>query len=328
MQVTFHSFRCSLTMLLLGFSMAFFTCVSQAAAYPDKPITIIVPFGAGSGTDMITRGLAKGLTERLGQPVTVDNRTGAGGNIGTSFVARSAPDGYTLLMGTNGPMAANASLYDKLPYDPAGDFEAVALMGKLPMILIGSKEASAKDLKDIIAQAKAKPGSINFGASNTTARVWVELLKKMAGIQVETVLYKDVGSMMTDLISGRIQYAFENVGPSLPQIESGKLNGIAVTATKRASFAPQIPAMGEYGLNEYELVVWYALFAPKGTPSAIINKVNTVVNEILYTPEMQGLARQAGLEVSPESASEMKKYQQSEIQNWKNLVEMTGVRIE
>ncbi len=302
--------------------------MSAQAAYPEKPITIVVPFGAGSGTDMVARGLAKGLTEKLGQPVAVENRTGAGGGLGASAVARSAADGYTFLMGTNGPMAANTSLYSKLSYDPDRDFEAVALMGKLPMILVGSKQAQAKDLKTLIAQAKAQPGVINFGASNTTARVWVELLEKMAGIQVETVIYKDVSTMMTDLISGRIQYAFENVGPSLAQVHSGKLNGIAVTAKKRASFAPDIPATGEYGLNAYELVVWYALFAPKNTPTEVIHQVNAAANEILRTPEMQRLAQQIGLELGSGSAEEMKKYQRSEIQKWKNLVDMTGVKID
>lgn len=327
MQPTFDSTKKALATLAMGLGLCLFGAGAQAA-YPDKPITIIVPFGAGSGTDMVARGMAKGLTDKLGQPVAVDNKTGAGGGIGASQVARSAPDGYTLLMGTNGPMAANASLYSKLPYDPAGDFEAVALMGKLPMVLIGSKEAKAKDLKALIEQAKAQPGVINFGASNTTARVWVELLKKMAGIQVETVLYKDVSSMMTDLISGRIQYAFENVGPSLAQIQAGKLNGIAVTAPRRASFAPDIPATGEYGLNEYELVVWYAMFAPKNTPPEVVRKLNAAANEVLRTPEMQRLTQQVGLEPAPGSSDDMKKYQRDEIQKWKNLVDMTGVKID
>jgi tripartite-type tricarboxylate transporter receptor subunit TctC len=302
--------------------------LSAHAAYPEKPITIVVPFGAGSGTDSVARGIAKGLSEKLGQPVAVENRTGAGGGIGASFVARSAPDGYTFLMGTNGPMAANASLYNKLSYDPAQDFEAVAMMGTLPMVLIGSKEAKSKDLKALIAEAKANPGVINFGASNTTARVWVELLKKMTGIQVETVIYKDVSTMITDLIGGRIQYAFENVGPSLAQVNGGKLNGIAVTAKQRAPFAPNIPATGEYGLNEYELVVWYALFAPKNTPADIVRKVNAIANETLRTPEMQRLLNQIGLEPAPGSPEDMKKYQRAEIQKWKSLVEMTGVRID
>ena len=297
------------------------------AAYPDKPITLIVPFGAGSGTDTISRGLARGLSQKLGQSVVVANKAGAGGGIGTEYVARSAPDGYTFLMGTNGPMAANASLYSHLPYDPDKDFEAVALMGKLPMILIGSKTAPAKDLKALIAQAKAHPGTVNFGASNTTARVWVELLKKMADVQVVTVLYKDVGSMLTDLIGGRVSYSFENVGPSLSQIKAGKLNGIAVTGAQRASFAPEIPAMGEYGLDKYPLVVWYGMFAPKNTPKAIVDKVNAAANEVMHTEAMRELAKQVGMEPTYISADAFKKYQQDEIAKWHKLVDMTGVKI-
>ncbi|WP_159917629.1 tripartite tricarboxylate transporter substrate binding protein [Pantoea sp. 18069] len=327
MRNIFSASKNTLAIFAAGLCLSLFA-ISAQAAYPEKPISIVVPFGAGSGTDMVARAIAKGLTEKLGQPVAVENRPGAGGGLGSSVVARSAADGYTFLMGTNGPMAANASLYSKLPYDPDRDFEAVALMGKLPMILVGSKQAQAKDLKELIAQAKAQPGVINFGASNTTARVWVELLKKMAGIQIETVIYKDVSTMMTDLISGRIQYAFENVGPSLAQVQAGKLNGIAVTANQRASFAPDIPATGEYGLNAYELVVWYALFAPKNTPADVIHKVNAAANEILRTPDMQRLAHQVGLELGSGSAEEMKKYQRAEIQKWKNLVDMTGVKID
>ena len=327
MQSRFYALKRSFAAIILGAALVSGGTAAQAA-YPEKAITIVVPFGAGSGTDTVARAIAKGLTERLGQPVTVDNKTGAGGGIGAAVVARSAPNGYTFLMGTNGPMAANASLYAKLPYDPAADFEAVALMGKLPMILIGSKEAKAKDLKDLIAQAKAQPGTINFGASNTTARVWVELLKKMAGIEVETVLYKDVGALITDLISGRIQYAFENVGPSMAQIKGGRVNPVAVTADKRASFAPEIPATGEHGLNEYELVVWYAMFAPKDTPTEIVDRINGEVNEILRSPEMQQVVQQVGLELSPMSAEEMKQYQRAEIRKWKELVDMTGIRID
>lgn len=317
--------------VLLALAIGLGVCAAPMAAhaaYPEKPITIVVPFGAGSGTDMVARGIAKGLTEKFGQPVAVENKPGAGGGIGSSYVARSAPDGYTLLMGTNGPMAANASLYSKLPYNPEADFEPIALMGKLPMILIGSQQAPAKNLKDLIAQAKAHPKTLNFGASNTTARVWVELLKKMAGVEVETILYKDVGSMMTDLISGRLSYAFENVGPSMTQISSGKVVGIAVTAGQRASFAPAIPALGEYGLRDYELVVWYAMFAPRNTPAAIVDRLNAAANEILATPEMKTLAKQVGLEPATGTAKEMRQYQQAEIRNWRNLVDMTGVRID
>lgn len=302
--------------------------VCAHAAYPDRPINLVVPFGAGSATDMLARGVAKGLGERLGQPVTVENRAGAGGGIGVSYVARSAPDGYTLLMGTNGPMAANPSLYRNLPYDPIKDFEPVALMGRLPMILIANSDAPARTLPDLIAAAKAQPGTINFGASNTTARVWVELIKGMAGIDVATILYSNVGGMMTDLMSGRISYAFENVGPSLPQIQGGKVRALAVTTPQRAAFAPDIPTVAESGLDKYELVVWFAMFAPKDTPKDVVDRINKEVNAVLATDELRRLSAQIGMAPAGGPPSDLRAYHASEVRNWRNLIDVTGVTLE
>jgi len=319
----------SITMKQLAASLLLAgACLNASAAFPDKPINMVVPFGAGSATDTLARSVAKGLSERLGQPVTVENKPGAGGGIGAAYVARSAPDGYTLLMGTNGPMAANASLYQRLPYDPVKDFAPVALMGRLPMILIGNTDAKAATLPELIATARAQPGALNFGASNTTARVWVELLKSMAGIDVATVLYSNVGGMMTDLMSGRISYAFENVGPSLPQISAGKVRALAVTTPQRAPFAPDIPTVAESGLDKHELVVWFAMFAPHGTPEAVVDRINTEVNGVLGTPELRQLSAQIGMTPAPGSPADLKAYQASEVKNWRSLVDMTGVRID
>lgn len=319
----------SITMKQLAASLLLAgACLNASAAFPDKPINMVVPFGAGSATDTLARSVAKGLSERLGQPVTVENKPGAGGGIGAAYVARSAPDGYTLLMGTNGPMAANASLYQRLPYDPVKDFAPVALMGRLPMILIGNTDTKAATLPELIATARAQPGALNFGASNTTARVWVELLKSMAGIDVATVLYSNVGGMMTDLMSGRISYAFENVGPSLPQISAGKVRALAVTTPQRAPFAPDIPTVAESGLDKHELVVWFAMFAPHGTPEAVVDRINTEVNGVLGTPELRQLSAQIGMTPAPGSPADLKAYQASEVKNWRSLVDMTGVRID
>ncbi|MEI2417624.1 tripartite tricarboxylate transporter substrate binding protein [Orrella sp. JC864] len=302
--------------------------VCATAAYPDKPIHIVVPFGAGSGTDTLARGLAKGLGEKLGQPVAVENKAGAGGGIGTSYVARSNADGYTLLLSTNGPMAANASLYRQLPYDPVEDFAPIVLMGRLPMILIANDDAPAASLQELIAAAKANPGAINFGASNTTARVWVELLKKMAGIDVTTVLYSNVGAMMTDLLSGRISYAFENVGPSLPQISAGKVRALAVTSPQRAAFAPGVPTVAESGFSEHELVVWIALFAPKGTPAEVVARINRAANELLQGEALRALAAQIGMAPAGGPPADLQAYQRAEVRNWRQLVDMTGVTID
>jgi len=302
-------------------------CSVALAAYPDKPVNIVVPFGAGSATDTLARAMAQGLSEKWGQSVTVDNKPGAGGAIGASYVARSAPDGYTLLMGTNGPMAANPSLYKSLTYDPVEDFAPVALMGRLPMVLIANKDTQPKDVQELIAHAKQNPGQLNFGASNTTARVWVELLKQMAGIDVATVLYSNVGSMMTDLISGRIAYAFENVGPSVPQIDAGAVKALAVTTAERAAFSPDTPTISESGLDKHQLVVWFAMFAPRETPQDVIDAINKTANEVLKSEKVKQISAQIGMAPTAGTDKDLRDYQHHEIKKWHELVELTGVTI-
>lgn len=302
---------------------------ANAQTYPTKPIRIVVPFGAGAGVDILARGVGKTLTERLGQPVVVENRPGAGGNIGTEVVAKAAPDGYTLVMGSNGPFAANVSLYDKLPFDPLKDLSPVILMGRLPMILVANDAVSAASVTGMIQLAKSRPGTLNFGASNTTARVWIELLKSMTGINVATVPYKNVGALLTDLMGGQIQYAFENVGPSLPLIRANKIKALAVTSQKRASFASQIPAFGEFGLTRYDLVVWLAMFAPKGTPAEIIQRLNAEINKIMQeSPEIVQLIASIGMEPAGGSPGQLGEYHKAEIAKWDELVKATGVRLD
>lgn len=309
----------SITMCL-GCTMAF-------AAYPNKPVNIVVPFGAGSATDTLARAIAQALSEKWGQSVTVDNKPGAGGAIGASYVARSNPDGYTLLMGTNGPMAANPSLYKSLTYDPVKDFAPVALMGRLPMVLIANKDTQPKDVKELIAYAKQNPGQLNFGASNTTARVWVELLKQMADVDVATVLYSNVGSMMTDLISGRITYAFENVGPSVSQISAGAVKALAVTTPERAAFSPDTPTIAESGLDKHQLVVWFAMFAPSETPQNVVDTINKTANQVLKSEKIKQISAQIGMAPAGGTDKDLKDYQQSEIEKWHELVDLSGVTI-
>lgn len=300
---------------------------ASASSYPDKPIKIVVPFAAGSSTDILTRGVADGLSKRLGQAVVVENRAGAGGAIGAAAVANAAPDGYTLVMGTNGPFAANVSLYSQLSYDPLKDFEPVILMGRLPMMLVANPAAKATTVQELIAEAKAHPDQVNFGASNTTARVWVELLKKTAGVEAESVLYSNVGGMLSDLMGGQIPYAFENVGPARPLVESGKLKALAVTSSERADFAPKVPTMAESGFDKHELVVWFALFAPKGTPSDIVERLNKETDELLKTPELIRLADQISMKPAGGPPSDLAAYHKREVDNWRSLVQFTGVQI-
>ncbi|WP_241082036.1 Bug family tripartite tricarboxylate transporter substrate binding protein [Achromobacter xylosoxidans] len=297
-------------------------------SYPDRPITMVVPFGAGSGTDAIARMVAQGLTAKLGQPTAVSNKPGAGGIIGASFVANSAGDGYTLLVATSGPMAANASLYSKLPYDPQADFVPIAIVAKRPMVILASKNAPSKIFSEIVAEAKANPGKVNFGTSNTTSRVFVELFKGSEQVQVETVPYKDVGGLMTDLISGRVSYAFEDAGPSLTQIRADRVNLVAVADNKRADFAPDTPATSEYGFDERGMVTWYAVFAPKKTPPEIVAKLNQTINEYINGADMKAMATDVGLELVNVTPGEFKDFQKAEIAKWKNLVDLTGVKLD
>jgi tripartite-type tricarboxylate transporter receptor subunit TctC len=301
---------------------------AAVAAYPERPITIVVPFGAGSGTDAIARMVAQGLSKELGQPAAVANKAGAGGIIGASFVANSEPDGYTLFVATSGPMAANASLYSKLPYDPLADFVPIAIAAKRPMVVLASKEAKSQTFDEIVAEAKANPGKVNFGSSNTTSRVFVELLKKSKNVEVETVLYKDVGSLMTDLISGRISYAFEDAGPSLTQIKADRVNLVAVADKKRAGFAPDTATTTESNFDDRGLVTWYAVFAPKNTPAEIITKLNEVINGYIRGPEMKRMAKDVGLELVNVTPAEFKKFQEAEVAKWAQLVQFTGIKLD
>ena len=326
MKLSTHLARCA--RLSLGILIGALANPAAHAAYPDQPITIVVPFGAGSGTDAIARMVAQGLSDELGQPAAVANKPGAGGIIGASFVANSKPDGHTLLVATSGPMAANASLYSKLPYDPLADFEPIAIVAKRPMVVLASKEAKGNTLNEIVAEAKANPGKVNFGSSNTTSRVFVELLKKSKDIQVETVLYKDVSSLMTDLISGRVSYAFEDAGPSLTQIKADRVNLVAVADKKRAEFAPDTPATSEDDFDDHGLVTWYAVFAPKNTPPDVVAKLNQTINAYIQGPAMKKMAEDVGLELTNVTPSEFKEFQQKEVTKWQHLVELTGVKLD
>ena len=303
------------------------TGAALAQGYPAKPITIVVPFSVGSTTDIMTRAIATGLSQRVGQAVVVDNRAGAGGNIGTELAAKAAPDGYTLIMGTNGPFAANLSLYDRVPFDPVRDFTPIIHVVATPLIMVAHPSVQAASVSDVVKLAKSRPGTLNFGVTNTTARVWVELFKKMAGVEVVPVLYKNVGGMVSDLVGGQIQFAIENVGPTLPHVRSGKLKAMAMMYPKRAEFAPEIPSLHESGLNQYDVVGWLALFAPRGTPPAIVTRLNTELAAVIQSPEVRQVLAANAIVVggSPEQLGATLK---TEIGKWRDLVQSTGVRLE
>jgi len=300
----------------------------NAQTYPTKPVRMVVPYPAGQGTDIMARAIAERLSQRLGHPVVIDNRPGAGGNIGTDAVAKAAPDGYTLLMGTNATHAMNASLYGSIPFDHIKDFSPVILVGTLPLILVAHPSISANSVKEVIELAKAKPGALNFGIGSTSSRVSAELFKRMTNIDIVPILYKGATAMFTDLIGGQIQFGFETVATALPQVKAGKVKPIAVTSAKRTDLAPAVPTFAESGLAGYDVVGWNALFAPQGTPPEIVAKLNAEIGKILQTPEIMQRMASIGFDPAGGTAEQLAAYVRSETDKWGQTIKAAGIRVD
>ncbi len=301
--------------------------IAQPAPYPSRPIVIIVPFAPGTLTDSVTRALGKAVSERMGQSVIVENRAGVGGNLGAAAAAKAAPDGYTLVMGTNGPFAANRALYKNLGFDPVKDFVPVIHTVNAPLVMVAGPTVPAKTVQDVVKIAKENPGKLNFGVTNTTARAWVELFKKMAGIEVESVLYQGPGPMLNDLMGGRIQFSIENVAPTIALMKAGRINGIALMNPVRAAYAPDLPALAEAGYSQYDLVGWLGIFAPKGTPPEIVIRLNREFAAALKMTDVAAVIAPIGIAMggTPEQFAELQK---RDIATWADVVESSGIRID
>ncbi|HQX61578.1 MAG TPA: tripartite tricarboxylate transporter substrate binding protein, partial [Burkholderiaceae bacterium] len=250
-----------------------------AQAYPNKPIKAIVPFAAGSATDQIGRAFAAKISETLGQPVIIENKPGVNGMLGADAAAKSAPDGYTILIGTNSTNAALKSLMKKLPYDQDTAFAPVAYMGSVPLIIAVNNDVPAKTLKEFVDLAKAKPGSVTFASASTSQLVSAAVLASMAGIDMTNVPYKSGPAAMTDLIGGQVMMFSADFGVMVPQVKGGKVRGLAVTSTKRSPVVPDLPTVNEaLGLKDYELIAYFAAYVPAGTSPEIIAKLNQAFN--------------------------------------------------
>jgi len=302
----------------------------SAQTYPTHAIKLVVPFPAGGTTDILARDVAKRLTETLGQSVVVDNRPGAGGNIGADLVAKSAPDGYTLLMGTVGTHAINPSLYAKMPYDHVKDFAPVVLVAGVPNVLVVNPSLPVNSVADLIKLAKAKPGTINFASSGngTSIHLSGELFKTMTGVDMTHVPYKGSAPALADLIGGQVQVMFDNLPSSLPQIKGGKLRAIAVTSTKRAPALPDVPTVAESGLPGFEASSWFGILAPAGTPAPIIARINGEVNKWLQSPEgKQQLATQ-GAEAAGGPPEQFSAHIRTETDKWAKVVKASGAKVD
>jgi tripartite-type tricarboxylate transporter receptor subunit TctC len=310
-----------LTRVLAAAAATLACSAAIAQAYPDKPIKAVVPFAAGSATDQIGRAFAQKMQEALGQPIIIDNKPGVNGMLGADAVAKAAPDGYTLLIGTNSTNAALKSLMKQLPYDQEKAFAPVAYMGSVPLIIAVHPDVPAKTLKDLVAMAKAKPGSINFASASTSQLVSTEMFAGMAGIELTNVPYKSGPAAMTDLVGGVVQMFSADFAVMLPQVKAGKVRGLAVTSTKRSAAVPDIPSVNEaLGIKDYELIAYFAMYVPAGTPPDVIAKLNKAANAAASSKEVQEKFAGIGFAVEPGTPEDLAKRGVTETAKWAKAI--------
>ncbi len=303
---------------------------SAAAQYPVKPVRLIVPLAPGGGNDLLSRGVSKHLSESLGQSVIIDNRPGASGIIGTEAAARAASDGYTLLMGGSGQMSINPSLYRKLPYDPFRDFALITLVASFPSLLTVHPSLPVKNVKDLIALAKARPGQINYASSGngSGSHLAMELLKVMAHVNLVHIPFKGAGPALTDLIAGQVSVLFNNPLSSMPYAQSGRIRAVAVTGVKRLSAMPDIPTVGESGLPGFDATVWLGLFAPAGTPVDIITRLNADVVKVLRRNEVQESFARQGIDAVGGTPEQFTARISADAAKWGAIIKASGARID
>jgi tripartite-type tricarboxylate transporter receptor subunit TctC len=292
-----------------------------AQGYPNKPIKAIVPFAAGSATDQIGRAFAAKMSEILGQNIVVENKAGVNGMLGADAVAKSAPDGYTILIGTNSTNAALKSLMKKLPYDQDTAFAPLGYMGSVPLIVAVNNDLPVKTLQDFVNLAKSKPGQINFASASTSQLVSSEVLASMAKIDLTNVPYKSGPAAMTDLIGGQVMMFTADFAVTLPMVKAGKIRGLAVTSTKRSPAIPELPTVNEaLGLKDYELIAYFAMFAPAGTPPDVITKLNAAINTAARTKDIQEKFASLGFAVEPGTPEELAQRTQKESIKWAKAI--------
>jgi tripartite-type tricarboxylate transporter receptor subunit TctC len=318
--------------LLLGFAAWILPLCAgaQAPAYPTRPIRLVVPFPPGGATDILAREVAKHLTDAWGQSVVVDNRPGAGGNIGSELVAKAAPDGYTLEMGTVGTHAINASLYSKMPYDHVKDFVPVILVAGVPNVLEVNPSVPVNSVQELIAYAKANPNKLNFASSGSGTSIHLsgELFKVMAGVQMTHVPYKGSAPALQDLLGGQVQLMFDNLPPSLPQIKAGKLRALAVTSATRAPALPDVPTVAEAGLPGFEASSWFGVLAPAGTPPDIVTKLNAEIAKWLTSPEAKEKLAGVGANIAGGTPEDFARHIQAETAKWAKVVKESGAKVD
>ena len=321
--------------LVKGYLVPFIAALCCAALpalaeYPDKPVKIIVPYPPGGTTDILARIVASRLGERLKQSFVVENRGGASGAIGAQAVARSPADGYALLMGTISTHGINSALFKSLPYDAVKDFAPITIVGITPNVLSVHPSVPAKDLAELLALARAKPGGLNFGSTSQggSPHMSGELFKTMANVNIAHIPYKGAGPMLADLVGGQIQMGFDNLPSSIGFIRSGKIRALAVTTSKRWPGAPEIPTMAESGLAGYEVSAWFGLLAPAGTPKPVVDLLFTNLSDILKQPEVVKQLFDLGAEPGGNTPEAFARHIAQDVEKWIRVVAATGVMAE
>jgi len=304
--------------------------ISLAQGYPTKPVRLVVPFPAAGTTDILARAAAQKLSETWNQQVIVDNRPGAGGNIGSELVAKAPHDGYTLLMGTVGTHAINASLYPKMPYDNVKDFAPIILVAGVPNVLVVNPSLPVNSVQELIAYAKANPGKLNFASSGSGTSIHLsgELFKTMTGVQMTHVPYKGSAPALTDLMGGSVQLMFDNLPSSLAFIKAGKLRALAVTSATRSPALPDVPTVAESGVPGFEASSWFGLLAPAGTPNDIILKVNADTQRWLASPDAKEKLQAQGAAAAGGTPEDFAKHIQAETAKWARVVKESGAKVE
>ena len=304
-----------------------FSCHANAQSYPSKPVKLVVPFPAGSATDQVARLTGQQLQEELKQPFVVENKPGAQGAIAATEVAKAAPDGYTLLVTTNTPQAANVSLFKNLPYDPVKDFSPVARIGTTSFMLMLKSDSPVRNFKEFLADARSKPGKLSSGYGSAGSLVSLAMLKSMGKLDVVEVPYKGIPQTITDVLGGTLSFTFVDLGNALAQAKGGKLKGLAVTSAARTPLAPDVPAIAEE-LKGYELIAWFALMAPAGTPNDVVQRLHDVTIKGIAKAEVKEKFATIGTDVAPMSPEQLARFIQSEIAHWAKLVKLAGIQPE
>lgn len=322
-----RTFRFAIALAIGAAALAPLAAQAQAA-FPDRPITIVVPFSAGGTTDILARVIGQSMSRDLGQPVVVENRAGAGGNIGAQLVARAVPDGHTLVMGTVGTHAINATLYAKMPFDPLKDFAPISRVALVPNLLVSHPAQPFRNVKELIAYARAHPGKVTAANSGvgTSIHLSAELFRHMAGVDVQNVAYRGSAPALNDLVGGHTAIMFDNMPSAIGYVRAGKLRALAVTTAARSAALPEVPTLAEAGVPGFEATSWFGLLAPANTPAPVLARLNGAIQKALADPEVKRQLLEQGAEPVGDTPQQFAGFIASETAKWGKVVRQSGAR--